>query len=105
MTTTTKHAIGVISVDAGLVMVGDPCYCLHKSKNAVKAYDRPPKDFGNNWHEFCVKLQGKDSLQFNHDLGHTGLAVVMGGFGGDGVYPVSVEKDQTGRIVKLVVDF
>ena len=93
----TKEQIGVIGVDAGLVMVGDPCYSLHA--------DKLPADFGKDWPDFCDKLEGKDCIQLDYDLGQAGLAVVAGGFGGDGVYPVFVEKDDTGRVIRLIVEF
>ena len=99
------HRVGCISVDAGLVMVGDPCYVLHKDPNAEKDYDKPSKSIGKSWSAFCEILQGKDLLQIDHDSGAEGLGVVVGGFGGDGVYPVFVEKDDSGRVVRLVVDF
>lgn len=90
--------VGVISVDAGLVMVGDPCYHVGSKK--------PPKDFCGNWADFCQqKLQDLDVVQLNHDRGHAGLAVVIGGFGGDGCYPVYVERDKDGRTARMIVDF
>jgi len=89
--------IGVISVDAGLVMVGDPCYILHTQQT--------PKAVGKNWSEFCETLEGKKRLQLDHDAGYTGLAVVEGNFGGDGLYPVFVEKDEQGITTKLTVKF
>ena len=97
-----REQVGVIGVDAGIVMVGDPCYHIGK--------DVPPKDFCRSWSEFCqTKLSenGKavDAVQLNYDMGHEGLAVVVGGFGGDGCYPVFVEKDRTGKVTRLVVEF
>jgi hypothetical protein len=94
--------IGVISVDAGVVMIGDPCYHIGE-KN-------PPKDFCKDWSEFCQRKLQKDekcldAVQLNHDRGRAGLAVVVGGFGGDGCYPVFVEKSKDGLVRRLIVDF
>ena len=94
--------IGVVSVDAGILMVGDPCYHLDGQIR--------PKDFGKNWSDFCMtKLmkdgKGLDFAQLDHDRGHAGLAVVCGGFGGDGCYPVFVEKAEDGMVNRLIVEF
>jgi hypothetical protein len=97
-----REQVGVIGVDAGVVMVGDPCY--HVGKTTA------PKDFCRSWSEFCqTKLQkdGKclDTAQLNFDMGHEGLAVVVGGFGGDGCYPVFVKRNKDGLVSQLIIEF
>jgi len=89
--------VGVIGVDAGLCWIGDPCYILHQ-KNT-------PKSIGNNWSEFCDLLPDHGIKQFNCDLGHAGLGVVVGTGWGDGVYPVFVRKDKYGRVMEVRVLF
>lgn len=83
--------IGEIGVDAGLVMVGDPCY--------INSEDHPVKD----WYKFCSALDGK-TTQLNYSLGHAGLGVVVQSGYGDGVYPVYVRRDN-GVITEMKVVF
>lgn len=85
--------VGIVGVDAGLMLVGDPCY-----------FDQSAGGVGE-WGEFCNQLVGKDTLQLNYKLGHPGRGVVIGNFGGDGVFPVFVEKDKQGQVSRLIVDF
>jgi Protein of unknown function (DUF4241) len=97
----TCERIGDIGVDAGLCWVGDPCYILHK--------DEPPKAIGKSWDEFCDILYQDDQFpickQFNYDLGHPGLGIVMSSGYGDGTYPVYAEFDDEGRVAKVWVEF
>lgn len=95
--------VGVIGVDAGICWIGDPCYILHKDK---KGEDAVPKDIGKDWHEFCARLgDNSDTAQFNYDLGHPGLGVVVSTGYGDGSYDVEVHKTSDGRIAAVRVVF
>lgn len=86
--------VGKVFVDSGLIMVGDPCYYLHKSDNKFT------KEFGKDWGEFCeIALDGVTS-----QIG-TGTAVVSKSGLGDGVYPVYVEFDDEGIPDMLIIDF
>jgi hypothetical protein len=90
--------IGVIGVDAGLCWIGDPCYIFDP--------DQRPKAIGKDWPDFCAKLS-KDRptcQQFNYDIGHPGLGVVVSTGAGDGVYPVYAEIED-GIVSKVWVDF
>ena len=96
--------VGVIGVDAGLCWVGDPCYILHKDG------DKQPQDIGENWVEFCNKLDQDDDVnpvahQFNYDLGHPGLGVCVETGYGDGVYPVEIRKNSQGRVAEVRIIF
>ena len=93
--------VGNISVDAGLVMVGDPCY---------HADGKRPEAFCEDWMKFCDKIFATDfdvngHLQLNHDMGHEGLGVLVSSGYGDGVYPVFVKKDEDGTVTALKVEF
>ena len=44
-------------------------------------------------------------MQFNYDLGHPGLGVVVSTGYGDGVYPVYAEFNDEGRIAAVTVEF
>lgn len=95
---TKWETVGIVSVDAGILWVGDPCYVLHQ--------EEPVKDIGKDWGEFCDKILKDDApgTQLNHNNGGPGLAVVVGGFGGDGVWPVEV-KMKDGMVSEMRVKF
>lgn len=97
----TRERIGVIGVDAGLCWLGDPCYILHA--------DPKPATIGQDWEEFCDILEADDGdrtyTQFDYNLGHPGLGVVVSTGYGDGVYPVYVEFNEDGRVAKVCVEF
>jgi len=99
----TKEKVGVVGVDAGIVWLGDPCYIMHKKKL--------PKTVGKDWEEFCNILGGEYPVrkQFNYELGHPGLGVVVGSGIGDGVYPVYADVEEVPgwgkRVTKVWIDF
>jgi len=75
---------GRIGVDTGMVIVGDPRYFA-----TPDADEHPAKD----WKAFLRLLRRKQHrgiAQLHYRRGHAGLGVVVGGFGGDGVFPVYV---------------
>jgi hypothetical protein len=79
--------VGVVGVDAGCILLGDPSYWM-----SGKDYD---KLICNGWSE---------SLQINYDLGHAGKGVVVSSGFGDGCYPVYVKK-QHGRVKEVRIKF
>ena len=90
--------IGEIGVDAGLCWIGDPCYILHK--------EQPPQAIGKDWDEFCDTLGSNSEFrQYDYDLGHPGLGVVVSTGYGDGTYPVFAGFNDEGRIAKVWVEF
>lgn len=90
-----QHA-GEVAVDAGLIMVGDPCYAAEK--------DHPIHD----WDKFCSLIR-KDSdgwatqLKFNGTTPGQGV-VVSSGYG-DGIYPVYIKLDDHGDVAEVKVVF
>jgi len=95
-----KQKIGTIGIDARLCWIGDPCYILHKEG------DQKPKEIGKDWDDFCDKL-GEDyptKKQFNFDLGHPGLGIVISTGYGDGEYPVYADIVD-GKIKSVTVKF
>ena len=96
---TKSKYIGEIGIDAGLCWIGDPCYILHT--------DQPPKAIGKSWDEFCNILhdQYPTCKQFEYDLGHPGLGIVVSTGYGDGTYPVYAEFNDDGRVAKVWVEF
>jgi hypothetical protein len=96
-----RKQVGLIGVDAGVCWIGDPRYILH-AKPA-------PKAIGKDWGEFCGNLEEGGEFpgtkQFNFDLGHAGLGVVVSTGWGDGVYPVYATFDDDGRVASVTVEF
>lgn len=83
--------VGEIGVDAGLVMVGDPCYAALKSHPIRK------------WDKFCCMLID-DATQLNYAHGAPGLGVVVSSGYGDGNYPVYIKRDR-GVVTEMKVVF
>jgi len=81
--------IGLIPVDSGQIMLVDPCYALESPEEKIKSYKEFVDDneakglYDNNKNGFVVDLE--KGRRFFDD------GVVVTGFGGDGVYPVTVE--------------
>lgn len=93
-----EHA-GVIGVDAGLCWLGDPCYCVTPDANEHPA---------QTWGEFCGNLRDLDRAgyqQFYYSCGHEGLGVAVRTGYGDGEYPVSIRRDEDGRVAEVRVVF
>ena len=89
---------GRIGVDTGMIIVGDPRYFA-----TPDADEHPAKD----WKAFLGLLRRKQHrgiAQLHYRQGHAGLGVVVGGFGGDGVFPVYVRRDGN-RVAEMRVDF
>lgn len=81
--------IGLTPVDSGQIMLVDPCYALESPEEKIKSYKEFVDDnkakglYHNNENGFGVDLE-KERPDFEH-------GVIVTGFGGDGVYPVTVE--------------
>ena len=89
------ETVGEIGVDAGRVIVGDPCYfAAPDASNAFESLDEL-------WGQVGERLVAP--LAFKHG-GH-GMAVVVSSGLGDGVYPVEVRRAKNGRIAELRVKF
>ena len=112
--------VGQIGVDAGLCMVGDPSYVLHRGKEVGDTKGCPVSplspEFGRHWHDFCDKVasrvHGDQLFDFKGTPLPPGFAQVGNGFAvvtstgfGDGVYPVYVRKDVEGRVEAVKVIF
>jgi hypothetical protein len=94
-----KQKIGVCGVDAGLLMVGDPCYFWPNGEQpaAIESI--------KEWPEVCDKIKDlneSSGYQLNFKMGHAGLGVIVSTTYGDGVYPVFLETTNGKR--RLIVD-
>ena len=100
MTTNGKWQFaGVVGVDAGMVWIGDPCYCV-----TPDATEHPAE----TWDAFCelLKADGFPShRQFRYRMGHAGLGVCVSTLWGDGEYPVYIEMGDNGRPAAVIVRF
>ncbi len=81
----TKKIIGQCGVDAGCLMVGDPCYFVGKDSEVNKTY--------TNWTDFIKKQFDETPAcrakhQMKYQAGHSGLGVVVNTVHGDGTYDV-----------------
>ena len=92
--------VGHCSVDSGQLMITDPCY--------VKTFKSNDAEFkaeliGNYSYAGCAST----SCQKGQSWGELdkGVGCVVGGFGGDGSFPVYVELDDDGIVVRIVVEF
>ena len=93
--------VGNCGVDAGMLMVGDPCYFIGPNSDASKSY-------GNSWGTFMEMYHDREKGQIKHQLnfalGHEGLGVVAGTAYGDGTYPVyALKKQGTDRAYAMLV--
>ena len=102
------EAAGTCGVDAGLLMLCDPCYVLHRRREEhagiVVREGLLDPCFGATWSDFCDRLVERPGVTQFQGQGWTS-AVVISGFGGDGRYPVSIARDSRGLVVAVMVDF
>lgn len=79
--------VGVVGVDSGLLRIIDPSYLSDYREDILP------------------KIGNKIVYQENFGLvGPTGKSLVVGGFGGDGIFPVYVEE-KDGLVQSLIVKF
>ena len=96
--------VGTIFVDAGCVMVGDPCYTQGREASSAS----------ESWHEFLEATwpetfgpnPDKDAQMKDAVLarGEEGLGIVVSSGYGDGEYPVYVDRED-GRVKAVKVVF
>ncbi len=91
-----EELIGTIGVDAGIVMVGDPCYHMYQPAKQLKEFGFP-KDLETL---FDGLSEEKDSATIGEFT-----AVLVSGFGGDGIFPVYITRDAKGRVAEMIVRF
>ena len=88
---------GIIGVDAGIVMIGDPCYAETEQRHPAN----------REWQDFCddYAAAADGIMQLDYDMGHPGLGVVVSSGYGDGTYEVEVRRTTDGRVAELRVVF
>lgn len=96
------EVVGAVTVDAGLIQLGDPCYQREnfEDKDVWMSYLRDNKI-----------LDMDDAVQIPHfneggNYDDYGRAVVVSSGFGDGVYPVEIKKClETGRVKEVRIKF
>jgi hypothetical protein len=83
--------IGVVGIDSGNLILGDPCYWL-KDADYNKLF---PID--GEW--------TYQTRQLKYDKGHDGKGVITTTGYGDGEYPVYVKYNKEGRVAEIRVKF
>jgi hypothetical protein len=105
-----RYKVGEVGVDAGMVMVGDPCYLNTYGKESTDGFEwvesevdaqKSTKKFDYSYSGACAATLGEDSAG---ELGRASAVAVSSGYG-DGVYPVYATYNHEGRITKLEVVF
>jgi hypothetical protein len=84
--------IGVVGVDSGQIMIGDPCYI--KPESYEENYIKQTENY--DFH------QGHQQLKY--PMGHAGLAVIFNNGIGDGFYKVEA-KFTNGSISEVRIKF
>jgi len=87
--------IGHVGVDSGTVMIGDPCYTLPDDASQRDETAR-------TWEVLCSKTDYSKQVQ---ELFGDGMGLIVSSGYGDGYYPVYAERNEEGRILRILVDF
>lgn len=85
-----KVKVGEVGVDAGLLMVGDPCYFIGKDASISERCE--------SWNQACDDLfcaPGSNNRDKPFDV--YGLGVAIATTHGDGTYNVYLETSKSGR--------
>jgi len=93
-----REQVGFVYVDAGIIMLGDPCYTLPDDASHRG-------EVGRNWDAFCeATFATEDPGQVYKPFGDGTAVVVSSGYG-DGQYPVYVTRSDDGRVASVTVKF
>lgn len=85
-----RKYLGVVDVDSGTLLVGDPAYLLARKAAGVE---------GPDFQEVVDADRAPDGVQLGERL-----VLLIQGFGGDGTYAVFGEYED-GAFVRLIVEF
>ena len=85
-----RRFLCVVEVDSGTLLVGDPSYCLPQAEQ-----ERPGIDY-----------QRVIDAEPGYGIYLGGQPVILlGGFGGDGTFPVFAELDEDGVVASITIEF
>jgi hypothetical protein len=85
-----RRFLGMVEVDSGTLLVGDPIYCLPYAKEA-----KPGIDYES--------IIGASDTMASHLAGQP--VILLAAFGGDGTFPVFGEIDEYGELVRVTIEF
>lgn len=99
------EVIGHFGVDSGTVMIIDPCYVLKDER----VLDPKGAIFGET-SEYLRTVESTCESPWHgpvllDEYPGQDMGVVCGTLWGDGTYPVIAEYNNSGRIVRLIIDF
>ena len=90
--------IGALPVDAGMMMLSDPCYVLPDP-------DEPERRDPKIYERICRELGDKPyALLSTNNSGMNDVLVAKTGYG-DGIYPVFAELDENDRVMAITISF
>ena len=90
---TSREYVGKCGVDAGCLMIGDPCYFFGPDCEAAKVH--PTWESVLNQFDYGKGIP--PPVQLNYAKGHAGLGVIVRTTHGDGTFPVYIETDINGK--------
>ena len=85
-----RRFLGMVEVDSGTLLLGDPLYCLPRAKDGTPGIDY--ESIIGAPDEPASFLGGRPVL-------------LIGRFGGDGTFPVFAELDEDGIVIRVTVEF
>lgn len=93
--------IGFLTVDSGIIWLGDPCYILHQT-------DSINNIIGKDWMDFCSIIDtneqyGATSFSWSDDQ-ESGFGIAIESARGDGSYPVYA-RYKNGVICEINIRF
>ena len=95
-----RKKIGTVMVDAGIVMIGDPCYTLPDDGSFR---GETARDWGKFVDALYTESEGREGHNYA-PLGD-GISVVVPSGYGDGEYPVYANVNDEGRVTSVTVQF
>jgi hypothetical protein len=85
---------GIVNVDSGQLLIGDPAYLAEKTHPGQM-----------DWDAFHATIDFEENTQqLNHEKGHAGLGVLVSTGWGDGTYIVET-RESCGRVVEVRIKF
>jgi hypothetical protein len=88
--TLERRLLGVVEVDSGTLLVGDPAYLLPRAEDGTPGIDYASVIGAGD--EPASYVDGKP-------------VILLGSFGGDGTFPVFGEIDEYGQLARITIEF
>lgn len=85
-----RRFLGMVEVDSGTLLLGDPMYCLPQAERHKPGID------------YEAVIRASDELGAYLD---GSPVLLLGHFGGDGSFPVYGEIDGYGELIRVTIEF